>query len=145
MATELRFVDSNVFVRHLTHDDPRKARACEALFEAIEMGRVSAWTSGQVVAEVVWVLNSARLYAVDRASIRRGLLPLLEMGPLRLELKSLYRPAFDLYVRLSIDFVDAFHAVWAQSRAEPVLYSYDHDFDKVGGIQRLEPGEEKAR
>ncbi len=55
----MRFIDSNIFLRHLTLDVPAMAAECTALLRDIEQGSVQAWTNDLVVAEVVFVLESA--------------------------------------------------------------------------------------
>lgn len=66
----MRFVDANVFIRHLTGDDPRKAQACLALFQQAQRNEVRLTTSETVIAEVVYVLSSKNLYNVTRRDIR---------------------------------------------------------------------------
>ena len=56
---------------------PQQSRACRDLIEAIEHGRVTAWTSDLVIAEIVFVLSSKHTYNLDRSVIRDLLLPLL--------------------------------------------------------------------
>ncbi len=34
----MRFVDTNIFIRYLTNDDPRKAQACFDLFQRAKQG-----------------------------------------------------------------------------------------------------------
>lgn len=137
----MRFLDANIFLRHLTQDDPVKAQACLALFRAIGQGTVKAWTSDLVVAEVVFVLGSKRgaQYGYDRSQIRDGLLPLLLLPGLALPSKPLYPRIFALYTTFTIDFIDAYHAALVELSPQPELYSYDRDFDRVTSIKRLEP------
>ena len=52
------FVDANVFLRHLTRDDPTMAAACFAVFQRAQRNEVAITTSETVVAEVVYVLTS---------------------------------------------------------------------------------------
>jgi uncharacterized protein len=137
----MRFLDANVFLRHLTGDDPVKHPACVALFRQIGAGRVQAWTTDLAIAEVVFVLSSKKGmgYAFAREQIQDGLLPLLRLPGLHLSTKSLYPRIFDLYVTLNIDFIDAYHAALVEQVEPPELYSYDTDFDRVKAIARLEP------
>jgi len=50
------FVDTNLFVRYLTDDDPEKADRVEALLNAATAGKVKLITSDLVLAELIWVL-----------------------------------------------------------------------------------------
>jgi predicted nucleic acid-binding protein len=38
-----------------------------------------------------------------------------------------------------LDFGDAYTAAAVLEEMEPTVYSYDHDFDRIDGITRLEP------
>lgn len=52
------FVDTNVFLRFLTNDDPIKAKRVEALFRQAIKGQIQLITSLLVMAEIVWTLES---------------------------------------------------------------------------------------
>jgi predicted nucleic acid-binding protein len=134
-----RFLDSNIFIRHLTNDHPVHSPACFALIQAVEQGRVQAWTSDIVVAEVIFVLSSKVLYNVGRATIRDLLLPIINLPGIKLPNKRMYERVFELYTSLNIDYADAYNAALMESRKQPELYSYDTDFDRIVGLRRLEP------
>ena len=137
----MRFLDTNILLRHLTRDDPKKAEACTRLFQDIEMGKLSAWTSDLVVAEVVFVLSSKgpNGYNYTREEIRSGLLPLLALPGLALPSKRFYPRIFELYATHKIDFIDVYHAALVEGDEQRELYSYDRDFDAIGNVTRIEP------
>ena len=135
----MRFLDTNIFLRHLLNNDPRQSRACLALIEAIEEGQITVWTTDLVIAELVFVLGSKHTYNLDRDSIRDLLLPLINLPGLKLPHKRLYRRIFELYTNLPIDYIDAYHAAMVENSDEHELYSYDHDFDRVDSVKRMEP------
>ena len=54
----MKFVDTNIFIRLLTNDDPEKAKQCEKLFKAAKKNEEELFTSELVIAEIVWVLES---------------------------------------------------------------------------------------
>lgn len=74
-----------------------------------------------------------------RERIRDILLPIILLPGLKLTPKRLYRRIFDLYTALPIDYIDCYHVALIEQRKNPDLYSYDTDFDKVGGLNRQEP------
>ena len=137
--TFVRFLDTNIFIRHLANDHPVQSPACLRLIREIEQGLVSAWTSNLVVAEVVFVLSSNSFYNLDRATIRGLILPLINLPGISLPNKHLYAAAFDLYVQLKIDYTDAYNAAIMLHRDNLEIYSYDRHFNRVPGITRLEP------
>jgi predicted nucleic-acid-binding protein len=52
------FVDTNLFIRYLTNDDPVKADRVEKLLAEAKAGKVLLVTAEMVLAETVWVLES---------------------------------------------------------------------------------------
>jgi len=52
------FVDTNIFIRYLTNDDPVKADRVEKLLSEAAAGKIRLVTAEMVLAEVVWVLES---------------------------------------------------------------------------------------
>lgn len=134
-----QFVDTNIFLRYLTRDDPKKADACFRLLEKAKNNEVSLTTSESVIAEVVFVLASPRVYHLSRADVRARLYPLLALEGLKIPHRRKYFRALDLYVNHSIDFEDALTAAEMEYSQIEALYSYDQDFDQLEGIKRLEP------
>jgi predicted nucleic acid-binding protein len=134
-----RFLDTNVLLRHLLNDHADHSPRARALIEAIEDGRETVWTTDLAIAEVVFVLESPRLYNAPRERIRALLLPLIELPGVKLANKRLYRQVFDLYTSLPIDFIDCYHAALIKREGQVELYSFDADFDRIPGCTRIEP------
>lgn len=132
------FVDTNVFLRYLLDDDPHASPAAREMIDAIERETIRAWTSGLVLAELVFVLSSKRQYGLPADEIAEALLPLIQLPGLRLPNKGIYPRAFALYVDLGIDYIDAFHAALMEREGKREILSFDTDFDRVQGIVRHE-------
>ena len=64
---EREFVDTNVFLRYLTGDDPSKYEDCKTLFKKAIEGKITLATSGLVVAELIWTLLS--YYKIPKAEV----------------------------------------------------------------------------
>jgi predicted nucleic acid-binding protein len=135
----MQFVDANIFIRHLTRDDPEKAKACFELFKRAQQNEITLTTSESVIAEVVYVLSSKQLYNLSREEIRAFLYPLLLLKGLRLTHRKTYLRALDLYAVYPIDFEDALVVAHMERQKIAEVYSYDEDFDRVAGIKRVEP------
>ena len=135
------FLDTNIFLRHLTKDDPDKALRCTRLFGEIEAGEMLAWTSDLVVAEVVFVLSSKgpNGYNYTRDEIRTSLVDLLALPGLQLPSKRFFPRIFELYTAHKIDFIDAYNAALVEGSDQQELYSYDRDFDALRDVTRIEP------
>ena len=134
-----RFIDTNIFLRYLTRDDPKKAQACYDLFQKAKRGEIALITSECVIAELVYVLSSERLYGLPRSEIRTLLYPLLSLPGLKLPHRATYLRALDLYAAYPIDFEDAILVAQMERQGVDEIYSYDRDFDRVPELIRLEP------
>ena len=135
----VKFVDANIILRFLTGDAPDQAARCLALFEAAERGDEELTTCEAVLAEVVYVLSSPRLYHLERQRIRDLLLPILTLKGLRLASRQLYQDALNLYATSSLDFEDALALAHMRVAGIREIVSYDRHFDGLEGIARLEP------
>ena len=133
------FLDANILLRHLTNDDPERGRACFALIQAIEQGKLSVWISDLVIAEVVFVLSNKDTYSLARETIRDLLLPLISLPGIKLPHKRLYHRVFELYIVAGIDYIGAYHVALMEWRGAAEILSYDKHFDRIKGLQRREP------
>jgi predicted nucleic acid-binding protein len=139
----LRFLDTNILLRYLTRDDEAKAQKALALLQRVESGEERVETSLIVIFEVVFTLE--RFYKVPRERIHALITPIIALRGLRLAGRSLIERSLDQYLRVGrhVSFADIYNAQYAQSRGIEEIYSWDHDFDELHGVARIEPdGEE---
>lgn len=136
----MRFLDTNLFLRYLVRHDPVKARATRALFQRIRRGGETVATSEAIVAEVVYVLSSPRWYRFTHADVSARLRPLVALRGVRLSHKRTVLRALDLYAAHTfLDFEDALSVSHMERLGITEVLSYDTDFDRISGIQRVEP------
>jgi predicted nucleic acid-binding protein len=142
----MKFLDTNVFIRYLTGDDPIKARACFDLFQRVKRGRETVTTTEAIIAEMVYVLSSPTLYHLSHADIRARLVPILSLRGFRLPHKCTFLQALDrCAAHPFLDFEDALTDVHMQRLGITELVSYDTDFDRLpdfragSGLKRTEP------
>ncbi len=136
----MQFVDTNIFLRHLTGDDPKKAQACFQLFQKAERNEIQLTTSQVVIAEVVYVLSSSKqVYNLSREEIRSRLYPLLSMQGLKLTHRKMYLRALDLYATYPLDFEDALIVAHMERQKIKEVFTYDRGFDRMSSVKRLEP------
>ncbi len=135
----MRFLDTNILIRHLAKDDPRKSLASKELLRRIEGGEEAVILNDIVVFETVYILESPRKYGLSRTQIKESLGQLLTLNGLRLPNKRLYPRTFDLYCETNISFADAFNTAFMESEGITEIYTYDTDFNKIRGIKRVEP------
>ena len=133
----LAFLDTNIFIRHLTRDHATHSPLATAFFARIERGEIRVQTADTAVLETVFTLQ--KHYRVSRPTIRDGLLPLIELPGIVLPAKQRIRRAFDLYVERNISFADAYHAALMEQLRLTDIVTFDRDFDRIPGLRRVEP------
>jgi len=132
-----KFVDTNVFLRYLTKDDPLKYERCRKMFKSALEGEITISTSGMVVAELIWTLLS--YYKVPKAEVVEKVSVILGTENLFVPDKDVLADALVLYGRKNIDFIDAYNAVFIKYQGMREIYSYDEDFENIEDFERKEP------
>ena len=132
-----QFVDTNVFLRLLTEDDPAKAARCRKLFEQAVAGTVSLETSDLVIAEIVWTLLS--YYNLPKRSVIEKVGQILNTPNLAITNHEVLAEALALWGRHGCDFIDAYNAALMHRDGLTELVSYDSDFDSLQFLRRHEP------
>ncbi|MDP3724424.1 MAG: PIN domain-containing protein [bacterium] len=130
------FVDTNIFLRFLTHDHEEQYKRCTSLLEKAKRGKVHLQTSALTMFEIIWTLES--YYEEPKQSIIEKMTGLLSFPNITVEHRDVFLEAFVLWDGASVSFNDAFNAIWMQREEISSLYSYDRGFDRLG-VQRLEP------
>jgi predicted nucleic-acid-binding protein len=133
----MTFLDTNVILRYLTWDEPKKARRCEALFKRATEGKEVLYTTTLVIAEVIWTLEKA--YKLPRGEIVTHVQKILNTPNIDLDEKDILLVAIGLYELKKIDFIDAYNAISMETKDIDSLYSYDAHFDLISPLKRLEP------
>lgn len=131
-----KFVDTNIFLRYLTKDDPQKYDKCREIFKKAIEGKIELATSGIVIAELIWTLLS--YYKVPKADVVEKISIIVSTKNLYIPDKDVIADALLLYSRKSIDYIDAYNAVFMKYNDFTEIYSYDEDFDLIGNITRVE-------
>ena len=134
-----KFVDTNIFLRFLTKDDAEKAQKILRFFETAQDRRWQLVTSDLVIAEVVWVLTSKRLFNLPKEKVKESFLPLLLEDFISFPAKGSIVHVFEIFVEKNISFVDAYNAVYSRRIQANTILSYDKDFDKLDFLTREEP------
>ena len=130
-------VDANIILRFLTQDPPDMAQKSQLLFKQADEGLVGLIILSITVAEVVWVLES--YYGYHKNQVAETLAEFLSCEGFRVEQKDLIQEALSLYQKYNLDFADALMASTALRKGPLSIFSFDRHFDRVEGIERLEP------
>lgn len=132
------FVDTNLFIRYLTNDDPEKADRVERLLDRAAEGEISLVSTELVMAEIVWVLES--FYELPAAAIAPLLRGILATTGLEVINGALVGRALELYEGQGVDFVDGYIAAVMEKQGITELYSFDRKhISRLRGIARKEP------
>ena len=136
-SMESKFIDTNVFLRYLTKDGLSKYERCREMFKRALEGRIAISTSGMVIAELIWTLQS--YYKVPKVEVIEKISVILGTENLFIPDKDVLADALVLYARKNIDFIDAYNAVIMKYQGLREIYSYDGDFETIEDIERREP------
>lgn len=132
------FVDTNLFIRYLTNDDPQKADRVERLLNDASAGKLRLVTAEIVVAEVVWVLESA--YGLSNTAIAPLVRGILATPGLEVMGADLVAQAIEYYESKNIDFLDGYIAAVMEKRGITDIYSFDKKhIARIDRISRREP------
>jgi predicted nucleic-acid-binding protein len=132
------FVDTNLFIRYLTNDDPLKAERVELLLKEAARGKVRLVTAEMVIAEVVWVLESS--YGLKSAAIAPLIRAILATSGLEVLNASAVARALEHYETKNIDFIDGYIAAVMEKQGITELYSFDRKhISRIQAISRKEP------
>jgi predicted nucleic-acid-binding protein len=134
---ERKFIDTNIFLRFLTKDDPSKYDKCKELFKRAMEGKINLATSSLVIAELVWTLLS--YYKVSKADVIEKVSIIVGTETIHIPEKDIIADALILYSRENIDYIDSYNAVFMKQNGLNEILSYDSDFDVIDGIKREEP------
>lgn len=137
----MRFLDANIFIRYLTGDKPEVLDRCTALFQRLHDGDEQVAMVEAVVAEVVFVLASPKLYGLTGLEISERVKPLLLLRGVQLPHKQTTCEAIDIYAaHRDLDFADALEIAHMKRLGITEIYSFDKHFDRYRGqVRRIEP------
>ncbi len=135
----MRFIDTNIFLRFLTKDDPVKAAKCRNLLQSATEGELKLYTTDLVIAELIWVLQSPQTYNLNPSEISEIIMPLFTIKNLYFPCKKVFPDIMELFQTEKIDYIDAYNTVIMLGRNIDTIYSYDKHFDQLPDVIRQEP------
>jgi predicted nucleic-acid-binding protein len=132
------FVDTNLFVRYLTADDPAKADRVERLLNKAAAGAVKLITADLVLVELIWVLESA--YDLHPEQIAPMIKAILSTPGLEVINGDIVDKALNNYELKKIDFVDSYIAALMVKHNISEIYSFNRKhLSRLSGLKRIEP------
>ncbi len=132
------FLDTNLFVRYLTNDDPVKADRVAQLLNEAAKGEVLLVTAEMVLAEVVWVLESA--YDLTKKEIAPLIRGILATAGLEVIKGPLVARAIELYESENVDFIDGYVAAVMEKHGIEALFSFNRKHrSRLKALKAREP------
>lgn len=130
------YVDTNIFIRYLTEDDPQQTELAEKRFEQAKQDQINLSVTEFTIAEVLYVLQT--FYKMGRAKTIVKVQTMISPSWINIERKEAVLEALLLYKTVNIDFVDLLNWTIAKEDKAKIL-SFDKDFDKLTPKLRVEP------
>ncbi len=141
MNPEIACVDTNIFIRIFTQDDPSQLQAAKNLFQSCQNGEIQIVLNDLIMIEIGWVLG--RSYKLSPVQIRKYLLSILNMEFVDLRPADVtYRlpETMNLFTTKNISIADAYIATWMKQQNIPVIYTFDSKhFQRIVGITAKTP------
>ncbi|HWV34887.1 MAG TPA: PIN domain-containing protein [Thermomicrobiales bacterium] len=135
---EPNFIDTNVFVYHLTNNHPVYSPRCTALMEQIEAGEIIAVTAITAVDETLRVLTKA--FGRARSDAAHALTRLMRHPEIGIDHREAVLDAIDFWAKQSpLSFADCYHLALAYSLRMAAIYTYDRKMGRYPGMERIEP------
>jgi predicted nucleic-acid-binding protein len=126
----MRAVDTNVLVRLVTRDDERQLAIAVAVVQS------TVWVSHLVLAETLWVLQTA--YGFDSARIAAAVDQFLHHETVTLQDSDVVAAALDHFrSNARIGFSDCLVLEIARKAGHLPLGTFDRDLSKLDGAERL--------
>ena len=123
----MRAVDTNVLVRLLMRDDPKQAAAAETFVAG------GAWLPHVVLAELLWVLDSA--YGLKRDQLGLAVDMLLQHEHITMQDADVVEVALELFRSHSADFSDCLILATARKAGHLPLGTFDRGLSRLEGAE----------
>jgi predicted nucleic acid-binding protein len=124
------FIDSNVFLRYYSNDDPRQSEQAKAVFLKAKTKEIELYCGPPVFFEVAWVLKST--YGLDNGTVLDILEAMLGTPNLQVLDGDTVRDAIDLARATQQGFADGYIAATAQKFELGIITFNDKHFAKLG-------------
>ena len=134
------FIDTNIFLRIFTDDDPNKSKQCIALLKKLSFDQNLLFTSTIVVCEIIWTLQTQ--YKFSLSKIKEYVEAIHNTSNLTIlpaENEAMLVQALSLAEEHNIDFIDAYNARIMQANNISKVVTYDKHFKRLSDIEYITP------
>lgn len=130
------FVDTNIFTRFFLQDDSILSPKAEEIIIDCETGKYTLVLAPVLFLEITWLLHS--FYKQKKDSVILILEKMLSFSNFEILEKELVEKMVSLYEDNNVDLIDCYFAAQMQSKGIDKIFTFDHHFDKLPRIKRLE-------
>lgn len=130
------FVDTNIFTRFFLKDDSSLSPKAEKIIIDCENGKYILVLAPVLFLEITWLLNS--FYKQEKKIVVIILKTMFNFRNFEILEKELVGKMISLYENNNIDLTDCYFVAQMQGKRIYQIFSFDHHFDKLPGIKRLE-------
>ncbi len=127
----MKFIDTNVFVRILVEDDVELTKKAREFFLSFKNSEDKFLVEDSVLAEVIWVCTSPKLYNQDKREIIDRLIPILENNKIFHPYKASVIFALKKYYDLNLDFVDCLAIAYKETSVVKDVVTFDKKIKKA--------------
>ena len=133
-----RFIDTNVFIYHLTANHPEYSPRCTALMERIEAGEVEVVTAVTAIDEALRVLTKE--FGHERADAAQKMAVLMSQPEIGIDHRAEVLTSIAFWAANGpLSFVDCYHLALAKALGMTEIYTFDRKMDRFPGVERVEP------
>lgn len=133
-----RFVDTNIFIYHLTDNHANYSPRCTALMERIEAGEIEAFTAVTAVDEALRVLT--KVFGHERLAAAEAIATIVSQPEIGIDHRHVVLNAIDLWAANGpLSFADCYHLALTRELGLTEIYTFDRKMDRYPGVTRIEP------
>jgi predicted nucleic acid-binding protein len=133
-----RFLDSNIFIYHITGNHPDYSPRCHTLMDEVEAGQIQAVTSVTAVDEVLRVLT--RTFGNSRRDAADAMSTLINQPEFDIDYRQAVLDAITFWGGQGpLSFVDCYHLALTKELGLTQIYTFDKKMDRFPGVERIEP------
>lgn len=133
-----RFIDTNVFIYHLTANHAEYSPRCTALMEQIEAGHIDAVTAVTAVDEALRVLT--KVFGHARSAAAQAMSIIVSQPEIELDHRQAVLRAIDFWADQGpLSFADCYHLALTRELGMTEIYTFDRKMDRFPGVERVEP------
>ncbi len=122
------FADANIFLRFILKDNELLAKKSRSYFTQAKDGKIIIIVLSEIILEIEYVLR--KVYSIPRKEIASKLSDLINASYFKLNERSIYAQAMNIYKDITADLVDIFLLLKSKEGNGQVL-SFDRDFQKL--------------